>query len=164
VELASPGKYFDVINGAQLWTQTFGVPVPAGGTNRAPEVRRYTLVQANYLRTQLRLYVQLSDESFSRNYKVVSVGKMVSFSQPETQLDKFSNLHILWQNGASAFTYAVVSPEGGIMRQEIYDYVNARPRLGVADDGGIVVINGVRRIKPEEIPVLKSPNEVSPKP
>jgi len=59
---------------------------------------------------------------------------------------------------------AVVSPEGGIMRQEIYDYVNARPRLGVADDGGIVVINGVRRIKPEEIPVLKSPNEVSPKP
>jgi hypothetical protein len=164
VELASPGKYFDVINGAQLWTQTFGVPVPAGGTNRAPEVRRYTLVQANYLRTQLRLYVQLSDESFSRNYKVVSVGKMVSFSQPETQLDKFSNLHILWQNGASAFTYAVVSPEGGIMRQEIYDYVSARPRLGVADDGGIVVINGVRRIKPEEIPVLKSPNEVSPKP
>ncbi len=141
VELASPGKYFDVINGAQLWTQTFGVPVPVGGTN-----------------------LQLSDESFSRNYKVVSVGKMVSFSQPETQLDKFSNLHILWQNGASAFTYAVVSPEGGIMRQEIYDYVSARPRLGVADDGGIVVINGVRRIKPEEIPVLKSPNEVSPKP
>src|SRR5260221_6806794 len=88
VELASPGKYFDVINGAQLWTQTFGVPVPAGGTNRAPEVRRYTLVQANYLRTQLRLYVQVSDESVSPNYKVVSVGQIGSVRQTETQVDK----------------------------------------------------------------------------
>lgn len=161
VEVTSPGKYFDVINGAQLWTQTFGVPVPAGVTNRAPEVRRYSLVQANYLRAQLRLYVQLSDESFSRTYKVVSVGKMVSFSQPETQLDQFSNLHILWQNGASAFTYAVVSPDGAILRQEVYDYITARPRLGVAEDGSIAVVNGMRRIKPEEIPALKPPNEVA---
>jgi hypothetical protein len=47
------------------------------------------------------------------------------------------------------------------MRQEIYDYVNARPHLGVADDGSIKVVNGMRRIKPEEIPVLKAPDQMA---
>ena len=42
-EMASPPKGFDVINGAKLWSQDFGLPAPAGVTNQAPEVRRYSL-------------------------------------------------------------------------------------------------------------------------
>ena len=37
-----------------------------GATNRAPEVRRYSLEQANYLRTQLRLYLRITDAADAR--------------------------------------------------------------------------------------------------
>jgi hypothetical protein len=161
-EVSSPSCSFDVINGAKLWSQVFGMPLPAGVTNRQPEVRKYTLEEANYLRSQLRMYVQVSDESGARVFKVRPIGPMVSFSQPEPQLDRFSNLHVLYQSGASAFTYSVIDPNGDIVRQEIYDnLVKVRPRLRADDDGNITVYGGVRRVKPAEIPVIKPPVESS---
>jgi hypothetical protein len=161
-EVASPAKAFDIINGAKLWSQDFGLPAPAGVTNSAPEVRRYTLIEANYLRSQLRLYVQVSDESGTRVLKVSAVGPLVSFSQPEAKLDRLSNLHVLYQSGARAFTYSVVNPNGDVIQREIYDYFNSRPRLSVNDNGDVVVTGGVRRIKPAELPLVKPPNEVPP--
>jgi hypothetical protein len=158
VEVASPAKMFDVISGAKLWEQEFGVPA---ATNGAPEMRKYVLEQANYLQSQLRLYMQVSDATESRIYKVSALGPMVSFGPPEAQVDRFSNLHVLWQSGASSFAYTVVNPTGEIARQEIYDYFTTRPRLGVNDAGETVVIGGVRRVKPVELPVVKAPNEVA---
>jgi len=131
--MTSPAKEFYVITGAKIWAQDFGVPIPAAATNRTPEVRRYTLEKANYLRTQLRLYVQVSDPAESRVFKVVSIGKTVSFGDADTQLDRNSNLHVLFQSGASLFTYAVVNPDGGLVRQEIYDYVTPADGAGDAD-------------------------------
>ncbi|HYA79243.1 MAG TPA: hypothetical protein VED19_01885, partial [Candidatus Nitrosopolaris sp.] len=157
---ASPSKGFDVIHGAKLWSQDFGLPVPAGMTNSAPEVRRYSLVEANYLRSQLRLYVQVSDETEARVFKVSAVGPLVSFSQPETQLDRRSNLHVLYQSGARTFTYAVVNPNGDITQREVYDYYDSRPRLSVNDNGDVGVVGGVRRVKPAELPQVVPPNAV----
>jgi hypothetical protein len=164
-EMPSPPKYFDVISGAKLWSQNFGVPAAAGMTNAAPEFRKYTLEKANYLRTQLELYVEVSDATEGHVFNVIPIGKAVSFSDPDTQLDRYSNLHVLWQSGASFFTYAVVNPNGELVKQEIYDYVTARPRLVMADDGSVSVVGGVRRVT-EEMPMVKSPDELpaSPKP
>ena len=153
-----------MIDGAKLWSQTFGLPVPAGVTNRPPEVRKYTLEEANYLRSQLRMYVQVSDESEMHIFKIRAIGPMVSFSQPEAQLDRFSHLHLLYQSGARVFTYSVVSPDGDIIRQENYDYFNTRPRLHTDDAGNITVLGGVRRVKPDDMPVVKPPNEAPAKP
>jgi hypothetical protein len=167
-EVASPPKNFDVISGVQLWSQDFGVPVVAGVTNGAPEVRKYALQEANYLRSQLRLYVLVSDATGSHVFKVLQIGKMVSFSQPETQLDATSNLHILWQSGAATFVYVVVDPDGGLVQQEIYDYVSARPRLNVNADGSIVVVGGSRRTtvreSVDEMPMVNPPPPAPAKP
>ena len=160
VEMTSPPKIIDVISGAKVWSQDFGIPASGGASNSAPEVRKYTLEKANYLRSQLRLYVQVSDDSESHVFNVISIGKMVSFSDPETQLDHSSNLHVLWQSGSSFFTYAVVNPDGGLVKQEIYDYVATRPRLNMNDSGDVTVVGGVRRLKPEEMPLVKSPLEL----
>jgi hypothetical protein len=160
VETASLPKEFDVISGAELWSQDFGVPVPAGVTNRPPEVRKYTLEEANYLRQQLRMYVMVSDPAGSRVFKVAAIGPMVSFSQPEVQLDSLSNLHVIYQSGAKTFTYSVINPDGVIMQQDVYDYVDTRPRLGLNPAADVVVIGGVRRVKPDEIPVVKLPDEL----
>jgi len=161
-QISSPPVGFDVISGAELWSQDFGVPVPPGATNRTPEIRKYTLEEANYLRKQLRMYVMVSDQSGSRVFKVSAIGPMVSFSQPEEQLDQFSNLHVIYQSGARTFTYSVVSPDGKILRQEVYDYLDTRPRLGLNSAGEIAVIGGVRRVEPDELPVVKLPDELPP--
>jgi hypothetical protein len=160
-EITSSRQSLDVISGAKLWSQEFGVPAPAGVTNQPPEVRKYTLEEANYLHSQLRMYVVVTDASESQVFKVSAVGPMVSFSQPEAQLDRYSNLHVIYQSGSKSFTYTVVNPNGEIARQEIYDYFDTRPHLGMSDDG-IVVTGGVRRVKAGELPEVKSPLELPP--
>jgi hypothetical protein len=159
-DMASPAKEFDIIDGARLWSQDFGVPVPTGATNQPPVVRKYILEEANYLRHQLRMYVLVSDQSGMRILKVSAIGAMVSFSQPEAQLDRASNLHVIYQSGAQSFIYSVVNPDGNIAQQEIYDYLGTRPRLAVNDAGDIVERGGVRRVKSGELPVVKTPDEL----
>jgi hypothetical protein len=70
-------------------------------------------------------------------------------------------LNVLWQSGASIFTFAVVNPYGVLLRQEIYDYVNARPRLNLNSNGDVVVAGGVPRLKPVEIPMVKAPDALN---
>ena len=163
-DVVSPPLEFDVIDGAQLWSHDFGLPVPAGVTNQLPVVRKYILEEANYLRNQLRMYVLVSDQSGARVFKVSAIGQMVSFSRPEAELDRASNLHVIYQSGAQSFIYSVVNPDGNITKQEIYDYLGTRPRLAVNAAGDIVVKGGVRRVKPGEMPSVKAPDELPPAP
>jgi hypothetical protein len=155
--VSSPPKAFDVINGAQLWVQDFGVPT---GGNTAPEVRKYKLEQANYLRTQLRLYLQVSDAAEARVYRVAALGPMVSFSQPEAQVDRMSQLHVLWQAGGQLFAYCLISPNGTVLQRESYDCFTSRPRLTINESGEVLVTGGTRRLHPAELPVVRPPNEL----
>lgn len=158
-QLASQPKHFDVIAGAQLWAQDFGVK---DGTNAVPEVRKYTLEQANYLKAQLRLYVQVSDASEETVYKVTPLGPMVSFSHTEAQVDRQSRLNVLWQAGAQSFNYALVNPDGTVAVTDYYDNFYSRPRLTVNENGDVVVLGGTRRPKPTELPIVKPPNQLPP--
>jgi hypothetical protein len=160
-DLASEPRTFDVIEGAKLWSQTFGLPVPAGMTNTAPEIRKYTLEEANYLHSQLRMYVEVTDELERHVFKVRAIGPMVSFSQPEAQIDRLSYLHVLYQGSARTFTYTLVSPDGDIVRQEAYDYVDTRPRLQTDDAGNITVLGGVQRVKPTNMTFIRPPSEMA---
>lgn len=149
--LTTKPKGFDIINGAKLWSQDFGVPAE-GALNRAPEVRKYALEQANYLRTQLRLYFRLTDAAGERVLKVFSLGPMVSFGIPEQQIDQASNLHVLFQNGARAFSYTVINPDGEIIARQTHDYANTRPRLQLDEKGRIAVAGGARRPTADDVP------------
>jgi hypothetical protein len=92
-------------------------------------------------------------------FKVFPIGAMRSVSKPEPQLDKESNLHILYQNDARSFSYTVVNPDGEITLRQTYDYVNSRPRLKVKEAGALGVIGGVRRIHSSDIPPPKLDDE-----
>jgi hypothetical protein len=160
---ASAPKLFDIINGVVLWSQDFGVPEPAGAAGtpgHAPEMRKYSLIKANYQSSQMRLYAQVSDALNARVYKISAIGPLISFSEPEAQVDQQSQLHVLYQSGGSLFSYMVMDPEGTIVRRELYDYVNRHPRLGVDDQGKVTVVGGVRRLHADEMPMVKMPNEV----
>ena len=153
---SSKATPFDVIGGAKIWEQEFGVP---GATNSQPEIRKYALLQANYFKGQLRLYGQVSPAT-GPDVKVLLLGNMVSFSQPVAQVGRLGDLHVLWQSGAQAFNYVVLSPDGIVTQQEIYDNFGSRPRLDVNDSGEIVVVGGVRRPRVGELPALKLPTDV----
>src|ERR1700679_3174953 len=158
VTVNSQPATFDVITGAKLWSQDFGVP----STNGVPEMREFTLEKANYLREQLRLYVQLTDASESRVFKVFALGPMVSFGYPEEQIDRTSQLHVLWQTGGQSYNFFIPSPDGVVLHRDIYDIFGSRPKLNVDDNGDVSVVGGVKRVPASEIPQVQMPDALPP--
>lgn len=139
---------FTVIQGSKLWEQEFGVPGSA--TNGTPEMRRYILQQANYVRSQLRLYLRLTDGSGVRSYSVIPIGPLISFSRVEHEVDKASNLHILFADGPHSYLYTIVSPDAQVVARRQYDYQDSRPRLQADAQGIISVRGGLLRESPTE--------------
>lgn len=158
-ELTSAPKPFDIIRGIKIWGQEFGVPT----TNGLPEMRRYILLQAHNLK-QLQLYVRITDDSESRVFRVRSLGRVVSFGKPAAQVDKQSNLHVLFQAGARLFTYCVVSPEGALLTQDLYDYLQSRPVLKSTAAGAVFVSGGARRGEAAPGPTDNSTNATNAAP
>lgn len=151
--VTSAPKRFDVINGTKLREVEFGLPLPrnaAPGTQ--PEVRKYILQQATYLK-DLKLYFRLTDQSGARTIRVFPIGSMTSFGQPEMQIDKQSNLHVLHQTGARAFNYCVINPDGDLVVRQTHDATESRPKLHAEESGRISVAGGTRRVTAGDIPV-----------
>lgn len=149
LNIDSPPAGFDIMSGSKLWEHDFGLP-PQDPSDTL-EVRRYALIQTIHQR-HLKLYIRVSNSTESKIYKVFPVGPMVSFSKPEPQLDKYSNLHILYQTGARSFNYTVVNPDALIICRETYDYTESRPHLKADGDGRLHVQGGIRRASASDLP------------
>lgn len=147
----SEPKGFDIITGSKLWEQEFGIPQSERPATERPEMRRYTLVQMSQQK-QIMLYFRLSDATDTKVFRIYPIGPMVSFSKPDPQLDKFSNLHILYQISAKTFSYSVINPDGLLIARETYDYAETRPKLRADEIGRITVAGGVRRITSSDVP------------
>jgi len=146
-EVSSKPKGFEVVRGTRLWEQVFGVPTQSG----VPETRKYTLQQANY-RKQLKLYLRLTDLNEQKVFGVFPLGPLVSFSQPEAQVDKSSQLHVLSQTGARSFLFYMINPDGEVILRQTYDYTATRPTLRSTEEGRIFVSGGVRRLTASDVP------------
>jgi hypothetical protein len=140
----------EIVEGTKLWEQTVGVPQPGG----PPEMRSYTLQQANYLKDQLRLYLRVADRH-GHVLKMINVGPMISFGQPEQQIDSTSRLHLLYQKSNKRFAYLVVKPDGEIQTRQTFEYTETRPRLQPDDKVGISVSGGERIVSADDIPRVK---------
>lgn len=158
---SSAPKAFDIVEGTKLWAQEVGLPPAEGATGSQPEVRRYLLQQANYLRTQLRLYLRITDVSGAHTFKVIPLGKLLSFSRPEGQVDYLSNAHILYQSGPQSFSYMVFNPHGDLLARQTYDFGETRPKLAVGRDSRISVHGGVRRILSTDVPAAPGESDSS---
>ena len=110
------------------------------------------MIQTNY-KERLRLYIRVTDEAESAAFKVFQLGPAVSFSKPEEQLDKFNNLHVLFQDGAQTFNYSVIKPTGELLVRRTYGYLGtSRPVLRGDEDGLIGVAAGQRMITKNDLP------------
>lgn len=149
---ASGGRDFYIVSGSRMWERKFGVPshVAAADTNGLPELRKYMLIQAMSGK-DTKFYVRLADE-FEKNIRVIPIGTLVSFSRPEPQIDKWSNLHVLYQIGARTFTYFVVNPDGLLISRETHEISDTRPYMATTEEGRIVIRGGNRRPSIDDVP------------
>ena len=145
-EVEAKPKPFEIIRGTRLWEQVFGLP-----SSGPPEVRKYILQQASY-RKELKLYFRLTDADEHKAFRVFPLGPLVSFSQPEAQVDKASYLHVLCQTGARSFLFYVINPDGVVVIRQTHDYTTTRPMLRSTDEGRIIVAGGGRRVTAGDIP------------
>lgn len=144
---------FTVANGVPihgLAELQFGVPPPPGVSNPPPEIRSYSLIKVAYL-DQLKLYFRLEDGT-GRTLKVFPLSRMLSFSEPEAQMDRFNNLHVLMQTGARGFTYSIISPDGVLLARQTHEYTLTRPVLRGTDNGQIYVGGGQRVFSESDFP------------
>jgi apolipoprotein N-acyltransferase len=139
---------------------TFGVPPPPGVTNVAPEVRRYDLLKVSYP-DQMKLYFRLTDNG-GRTLRVFPLARMTSFGEPEAQLDRANNLHVLFQTGARTFTYCVMDPNGTLVARQYHEYTRTRPSLQISDDGRIFVGGGRRLLTLNDLPAPETGTAKNP--
>jgi hypothetical protein len=149
---ASPSQVFYIVTGSRMWEKQFGVPpsVAPADANGLPELRKYMLIQA-LSGKETRFYVRVTDAQ-ENNIRVIPIGTLISFSKPEPQIDKWSNLHVLYQIGARSFVYAVVNPNGLLIAREIHEITDTRPTMTETDEGRIMIKGGARRPSVDDIP------------
>jgi hypothetical protein len=141
-------KPVGIATGVTLWETTFGVPTEKG---ERPEVRKYQLVQANHLK-RLSFYIRITDESGGETIKLFPLGGVVGVTRPEPQVDKWSNLHLFYQDNARTFRYFVVTPDGMLLTRQTWEIGDSRPALSVNSEGRISVTGGVRRVSTSDLP------------
>ncbi len=154
---------FDIIPGSTLWEQRFGV-APSTTKPGPPEIRRYALQTANHLQV-LKLYALITDATGQKPFAVFPLGPMLTFSSPEKQIDRASNLHVLYQYGARSFYYIIINPDGEITLRNTYDYADrSRPVLQVNKEAEVLVYGGVRRPASDDYPPAPKPDPESTPP
>lgn len=151
---ASPTKWFHIANGKPLKEMVFGTPanIAPAGPDGEPEVRKYILVQAQS-GYDSKLYARVTDR-YDNNIKVVPLGTLISFSKPVPQLDKWSNLHVLFETGGRTFSYSAINPDGLLIARETHEYSDTKPTLGTTDEGRILVHGGQRRPAADDVPPM----------
>jgi hypothetical protein len=150
----SPVKAINLVAGTLLWERDFGFPQPsqaAGPTDGLPETRKYALLQATFEK-DLIMFARVTDARTGRTLQVQQIGPLVSFSNPEGQIDRFSNLHVLYQVGARSFLYTMLTPDGVMLTRETHEISTSKPVLRPSADGRIKVTGGVRRPMANDLP------------
>lgn len=138
-----------IATGVKLWESTFGLPSQKEGGR--PELRKFHLVQANHLK-QLSLYVRITDDSETDSYALFPLGQLVGFSKPQPQLDRWSNLHVFYQDAARSFRYFTITPDGLLLARQTWETTDSRPSMTVNSEGRISVTGGIRRVSASDLP------------
>src|SRR5688572_29756810 len=142
-------KPIGIATGVTMWERTFGVPDVK--TDARPEMRKFQLLQANH-RKQLSLYARVTDESEAHTYALTVLGPLLSFSKPEPQMDRFSNLHVLYQDASHTFRYFMITPDGMLLSRQTWALGDSRPAMTVNSEGRISGTGGAGRVSASDLP------------
>jgi hypothetical protein len=149
---SSQPQPFDIVAGSRLWEEVCGVPT----TNGAPRYIRYTLLQS-FRGKELRLAVRIAEEPDAPGARLVPLGPVVSFAQPDHVIDRGSVLHLLYQSGPHGYDYVELAPEGEITTRKAFQLAPPRPRLKLGEDGRVTILGGMPKTPVVGPPLTNAP-------
>ena len=132
-------RVFEVTDARPIWEQTVGVP---GGTAEAGEVRTYSLM-TNRFPDHTSLYVRVQDKDTGVVYATYSLGRTIAFEQPQAEIDRANQLHVLHCAAPRVWSYARIGLNGELLEHSSFMETKTRPRLVHSGRGEIAVRGGV---------------------
>jgi len=130
-------RVFEVTDARPIWQQTVGVP---GDTAGSGEARTYSLM-TNRFPDHTSLYVRVQDKDSGIVYATYSLGRTISFEQPQAEIDRANQLHVLHCAAPRAWSYARIGLNGELLEHSSFMETKTRPRL-VHSGGGEVAVHG----------------------
>jgi hypothetical protein len=131
-------RVFEVTDARPIWQQTVGVPE---GTAGSGEVRTYSLM-TNRFPDHTSLYVRVQDKDAGVVYATYSLGRTISFEQPQAEIDRANRLHVLHCAAPRAWSYARVGLNGELLEHSSFMETKTRPHLVHSGNGEIAVSGG----------------------
>ena len=150
----SQTKVFQVTVARPIWQKTVGIPE---GSSGAGNTRTYSLL-SNRFPDHTALYVRVEDKNSGVVYATYSLGRIIAFDEPQAELDRVNQLHVLHCAAPRSWAYSLVGLNGELLRRSALMESKTRPRLRHAADGTVLVIGGT-----VEAPVTPTAGSVVPK-
>ena len=145
----SATRVFEVTDARPIWQQTVGIP---NGVSASGDVRTYSLL-TNRFPDHTSLYVRVQDKDSGVVYATYSLGRTIAFEQPQAEIDRANQLHVLHCAAPRAWSYSRVGLNGQLLVHSSVMETKTRPHLVHSADGEVAVRGGV-----VEAPVQGSPN------
>jgi hypothetical protein len=131
-------RVFEVTDARPIWQQTVGVPEGSAGSG---EARTYSLM-TNRFPDHTSLYVRVQDKDAGVVYATYSLGRTISFEQPQAEIDRANRLHVLHCAAPRAWSYARVGLNGELLEHSSFMETKTRPHLVHSGNGQIAVSGG----------------------
>ena len=141
----SATRVFEVTDARPIWQQTVGVPEAAGA---AGEVRTYSLM-TNRFPDHTSLYVRVQDKDTGVVYATYSLGRMIALEQPQVEIDRANQLHVLHCAAPRAWSYARIGLNGELLTRSSFMETKTRPHLVHSGNGEIAVQGGMVDASPQ---------------
>ncbi len=112
-------KVFEVTNARPIWQRTVGDPSGGG-------VRTYSLM-TNRFPDHTSLYVRVEDKENSLVYATFSLGRVISFDEPQAEVDRENQLHVLQCSAPRVWSYSIVGLDGRLLKHTTYSQARSMP-------------------------------------
>lgn len=135
----SPTKLFQVGDARPIWQRTVGVPEGMAG---AGGVRTYSLL-SNRFPDHTKLYVRVEDKSTGAVYSTYPLGRVIAVDEPQAELDRANQLHVLHCAAPRTWAYSQVGLNGQLLGKSTFMENKTRPRLHQSANGAVAVRGGM---------------------
>ena len=150
----SQTKVFEVTDARPIWQKTVGVPE---GESASGDVRTYSLMRNRFL-DHTSLYVRVEDKDNGIVYATYSLGQVIAFGEPQVELDRSNQLHVLYCAAPRSWLYARVGLNGNLLSRASFAETKTRPRLVHSEDGMVKIAGGMM-----DTPVTQATRDTAPK-
>jgi hypothetical protein len=135
----STTRVFEVTDARPIWEQTVGIP---DGVAAPGDVRTYSLL-TNRFPDHTSLYVRVQEKDKGIVYATYSLGRMIVFEQPQTEIDRENRLHVLHCAAPRSWSYSRIGLNGELLAHSSFMETNSRPRLMHGANGEVAVRGGM---------------------